>query len=179
MRSLPELVYSKDKNELINQMDRIHRELAEFYRELPLNRINLPADPEGWSARKNLHHITAINRLIAGYIGLPVWLLRLRGKPPSDARKFEDIVPTNRPRISDYGTYRQGKALDPQQRDRDVSDFLESAQMLARATGGKTEEELDSLQSPFGGMTLRMLAHFALKHSLHHSSVVRFRMENR
>lgn len=39
MRSLPVIVFSKNKAELVEQIDRVHRELAEFYRELPLDRM--------------------------------------------------------------------------------------------------------------------------------------------
>lgn len=179
MRSLPVIVFSKNKAELVEQIDRVHRELAEFYRELPLDRMLVPADPLGWSARKNLHHIASTNRTMARYIGLPGWVLRMMGRPANASLTVEQIVPTNRPHITDHGTYRTGRTLDAKRLDRDINDLLESARMLAAAIEGKTEEQLDSLKSLFGGMTLRMFAHFVLKHSVYHSYVVRFRMENR
>lgn len=183
MRLLPVVTFCRTKPELIEQIDRIYRELAEFYQELPADRMLVSGEPQGWTVRTNIRHITAVTRLAARYIGLPSWFIALFGKPESDARKpeevLEEITVTNRPHMTDYGSYGRGKPIDEKTREKDLQALREAGQRLQEAVMKRTEEELDCLRVPFPNRSLRMLAHSVLKHSVYHSSVVRYRMESR
>ncbi len=183
MRLLPVVTFARTRQELIAQIDAVFEELLAFYRELPADRMLVSGEPQGWTVRKNLHHITAVIRLAARYIGLPAWLIALFGKPEPDTRKpeevLEEITVTNRPHMTDYGSYGRGKPIDEKSREKDLQALREAGQRLKEAVMKRTEEELDTLRVPFLNRSLRMLAHSVLKHSLYHTSVVRYRMESR
>ncbi|MBW7857876.1 MAG: hypothetical protein H3C43_06225 [Leptonema sp. (in: Bacteria)] len=178
MTPLPTVVFSKTNAELIQQIGDIHNQLAAFYRSIPADRMMVDAEPRGWPAFKNIKHSASINKVFAFYVGLPVWLLRLRGKPRRPNVTLDILVPTNRPQITDHGSYPKGEPIDSNRLNTLLVELLRSSEKLKKSVETKTNEELDTLQSLFGGMTLRMFVHFLLKHNLYHASVVRYRIEN-
>lgn len=178
MTPLPTVIYSKTKAELIHQIQDIHNQLISFYRSIPADRMIIDAEPRGWPAFKNIKHSTSINKVFAFYVGLPVWLLRLRGKPRRPNLTLDTLVPTNRPQITDHGTYPKGAVIQSKRLDETLSSLLKSSNRLIKSVETKSEDQLDSLQSLFGGMNLRMFVHFLLKHNVYHASVVRYRIEN-
>ena len=174
---LPEIIFSKTKDDLLQQIDHVTGKIAEFFAILPADKLLVGADPTGWPAVKNLKHITSVNNVMAFYIGLPSLILRLLGRPLHCDLAVEEMLPTNRPLVSDHGRYTTGKPIDAPALDALIQNYRKSGQKLKKSVSLKSEDELDSLKGLFGSMSLRLFAHFALKHSVHHSLVVKERIE--
>ena len=161
---------------MIRQCDEVHRAIVDFLNEIPDELLSAPAYPEGWSAAKNMQHIIRSNRWFARYIGMPSWLFKLFGKPKKPNLKVEDLRATNCPRNFDYGSYPTPAAVKEGLKERLAADLLESARAMNKAIMKRTEEELDAFSGPFGGMSLRTFVFLAIKHSAHHTNVVKIRL---
>ncbi|MCE9597935.1 MAG: DinB family protein [Spirochaetia bacterium] len=175
MQSLPTVRSCSTREELVSHIDEVHAALCAFLREVPENLLFSQAEPEGWTVAKNMKHIASTNRLMKRWISLPVWFIKLRGKP-KPALRIEEVDATNRPNISDYGTYPEPTAVRPGAREKLVELMLNSADDLKKAIAKRSEEELDRLPGPFGGMNLRTFVLFGLKHGVHHAGVARARL---
>jgi len=110
-------------------------------------------------------------------IGLPSFLLRLFGKPKAKQPTIEELNPTNRNGITDYGRYERSNSFNSKAKEMLLSEIEISAVKLNKQIDKRTEEELDSFRVIFGGMSLRTFIYFLLKHNLHHTGVVRKRLE--
>lgn len=177
MRALPTVVFSPTREDLLAQIDSVHEALVEFFREVPAEFLLSAGDPDGWSVAKNMGHIASTNRLMAHYIGMPTILLLLMGRPPREQPTVEDLRPTNRPHMHDYGCYHRGRSCRLPRRERALLAIANSAEALKRAVLRRTDEELDRFRGPFGGLSLRLFVHFVLKHNVHHANVVRTRLK--
>lgn len=177
MRALPTVILSSTREELLAQIDSVHFELIEFYRQVPADLMLTSADPDGWSVMKNMRHIISTNRYMAAYIGMPAFLLRFFGRPPRELPGLADMRVTNRPHVLDHGCYHAGRLCSEHRRERALAGIARSAEILKEAVRRRTEEELDRFRGPFGGMSLRLFVHFVLKHNVYHSGVVRARLK--
>lgn len=117
---------------------------------------------------------------MSSYVGIPSWLLKLRGKVRADAKskstRIEDLRPTNRPPRYDYGTYKPGKASKPEVRDKLVQALQKAFDKFHAALDKRQEQEMDERKGAFGGMHMRLFAEFVVKHAVFHLSVVRTRL---
>ena len=52
-----------------------------------------------------------------------------------------------------------------------------SAHKMNKHISKRTDEELDNLRGLFGGMTMRTFIYFLLKHNVHHTNIVKLRVE--
>jgi len=162
---------------MIQHVDEVHKGLSEFYRTIPDEILFAPAEPDGWTVAKNIKHITSTNRLLASWAGLPRWFIRLRGKPANPQMRIEDRSATNRPNIRNYGKYPKAQPVHPGAKESLIAELLASAEKLKAKLMTRSESDLDSLAGPFGGMSLRNAILFAMKHGVHHSGVVRARLD--
>lgn len=174
MQNLPVVRSCKTREELASHIDEIHAGLCAFLRDVPEELLFSPAEPEGWTVAKNIKHIASTNRLMSRWINLPNWIIKLRGKPRQQT--IEELLPTNRPNISNYGRYPQPTRVRPGAREQLAEGLLTSADRLKKAILKRSETELDSLAGAFGGMSLRAFVLFTLKHGVHHAGVARTRL---
>jgi hypothetical protein len=166
----------KTKAEVLEQLEAAQKAIMDFYRSVPYEKLNCPGVPEGWSPARNMKHVISTNKFFGLWIGLPAWFLRLFGKP--DPRKtVEASSPTNRPGITDYGTYPGSYPAKPGQKEELLRQIDESGKKFGARIAGRTEEELDTLKGAFGGMSLRAFALFVLKHNMHHTGVAKQRLD--
>lgn len=176
MRPLPEVHSTSTIPELLDQYDQAFQEIAAFIREIPLDSFNVSGYPEGWSAARNVRHVTNTLSFLSTYIGAPSWLHKIRGRHKSKLPPIEEVRPTNRPPRYDYGTYHPGKAASEELREELIGKLQKAVEKFKKALQRRTEEELDQRKGAFGGMNLRLFAEFALKHMVFHLSVVRARL---
>ncbi|MBI3396672.1 MAG: DinB family protein [Spirochaetia bacterium] len=174
---MPVVKHSATKQELLQQIDDVHNAIMDFYRDVPDDIIMSSADPEGWSVVRNMKHVASTNKLMSRWVGMPGGLLKLLGRPKKPGLKVEDLVPTNRPNLREYGRYHTHEKSHPEVKARLLEKIAASVTRLKHAVDKRTEEELDIRRAPFGGMTLRMFVHFVLKHNIHHTNVARTRLE--
>ena len=114
---------------------------------------------------------------MALWFGLPSFLLKLRGKPKLEQPTIEQLDPTNRHGITNYGKYQKNNSANLQEKAKLLQMILSSAEKVIRQISKRSEEELDSLPGLFGGASLRTFCYFLLKHNVHHTNVVRMRLE--
>lgn len=176
MRSLPHVIFSDTREKLLGQIEDVHIAILEFFREVPDDLLLAPAEPEGWTALKNMKHIASTNRVMSFWIRMPAGILRIYGRPTEPQPRVEDLVPTNRPFVKDHGCYRMHCICEHSRVERIRNQIIRSTEILKRAVGRRSEEELDRLKGPFRGMSLRTFVHFVLKHNLYHTGVVRERL---
>lgn len=174
--SFPQIHSSPTKAGIISQIESTQKALLDFYRSFPDDKLNSPGVPEGWSAARNMKHVVSTYGYFGVWIGLPKWLLRLFGKPGL-VKPVEEQSPTNRPGITDYGTYPGKHPATPGQKEKLLARIEESGNKFRAKVESRSEEELDSFKGPFGGMNLRVFALFILKHNLHHTNVAKLRIE--
>lgn len=177
MQTLPTIYLCQNKEELFKQVLDVHKAIADFYRDLPDEFFFSKAIPDGWSIRRNMKHVISTNVTFGFWIGLPLFILKLRGKPKAKQPTVEALDPTNRHGITNYGKYEKSNSTNPRKKRILLKMIHASAQGLNKQIAKRSEEELDTLSGLFGGMSLRMFAHFLLKHNVHHTNVVRLRME--
>lgn len=175
--SFPTIVTCGTKAEILAQLAKTQESLIEFYKSVPADRWNSAGTPEGWSPARNAKHVASTYRFFGTWIGLPAWFLRLLGKP-GPQKPVEELSPTNRPGIKDYGFYRPGKPVPDAERSRLLSLIEETGQRFQQKIESRSEEELDTLKGAFGGMSLRVFSLFVLKHNIHHTNVARLRLES-
>lgn len=178
MIALPVVCACKTKEELIKQVKEVGNALVQFYKELPDELFSSPAIPDGWSIEKNMKHIVKSNNGLGLWIGLPKSVLKMRGTPNKEQPPVQELRPTNRPELFDYGQYAEPSKPNPFQKDFLLKRLRHSFEKLIPKIEHRTEEELDTLPGLFGGMSLRTFVYFLLKHSIHHTSVVRVRVAN-
>ncbi|MCB1192702.1 MAG: DinB family protein [Leptospiraceae bacterium] len=177
MYTLPTVHFSENKEDLIQQVRDVHNAIVEFYRSTPDEFFTTDPIPEGWSIKRNMKHVASSNKIFSVWIGAPRFFLKLFGKPKKNPPPpVEKIIPTNRLNITDYGKYSRKRHNTPEDREKLVREILASAEKVCQAIEKRTEEELDSFRSPFGGFSLRTFCHFLIKHNLHHTGVVRTRL---
>lgn len=174
--SFPQIHSSPTKAGIVSQIESTQKALLDFYRSFPDEKLNCPGVPEGWSAARNMKHVASTNKYFGIWIGLPNWFLRLLGRP-GKVEPVEKQSPTNRPGITDYGTYPGKYPARPGEKEQLLALIEQSGKKLRAKVEARTEEELDSLKGPFGGMNLRVLALFVLKHNIHHTGVAKQRMD--
>lgn len=177
METLPIVHDCKTKEELIEQANSVHKAIAEFYKNIPDNLFNGEAIPDGWSVKRNMKHVVSTNVFFAKWIGLPAFILKRFPKPSEKQLNAQTMVVTNRKGITDYGKYNTSRHPHLFLKEKLLKAISASNEKLCRAINKRTEEELDSLPAPFGKMTLRVFILFILKHNVHHTNVVRLRVE--
>jgi uncharacterized damage-inducible protein DinB len=178
VQTLPTIYQCNSKDELKTQVINVHKALAEFYKNLPDEIFESPAIPDGWSVKRNMKHVISTNNLFSILIGLPRFLFKLLGKPKSDQPTVEKLDPTNRHGITNYGNYTKSTSRHIQRKEKLLQAIIVSAEKINKAIDKRTEEDLDKLPGPWGGMSLRTFILFTLKHNVHHTNVVRLRIEN-
>ena len=177
VQTLPTIYPCKTKEELCKQVLEVNQALVNFYKELPDDVFVGDAIPDGWSVRRNMKHVISTNNSFAIWIGLPSFLLKLRGKPKAKQPTIEQLDPTNRHGITSYGKYQKNNSANSQEKAKLLQMILSSAEKVNRQIAKRSEEELDSLSGLFGGASLRTFCYFLLKHNVHHTNVVRLRLE--
>lgn len=177
MKNLPTIYQSKTKEELLKQVLDVHQAIAEFYRSIPEGYFESNAIPDGWSVRRNMKHVIGTNKAFGFFIGLPTFLLKILGKPKAKQPTVDQIDPTNRHGITNYGRYEKTNSANSLKKEKLLRSIQSSAIYINKQIGKRTEEELDTLSGLFGGMSIRTFIHFLLKHNVHHTNVVKLRME--
>lgn len=178
MSVLPTIYQCKTREELKTQITDVHKSLAEYYKSLPDDLFESIAIPEGWTIKKNMKHVVSTNGNFSVWIGLPCFFLKLLGKPKPKQLTVEQINPSNRPGITNFGKYGAPSSPKPKKKEKLLKAIICSAEKLNRAIDKRTEEELDTFCGPFGGMSLRTFIHFLIKHNIYHTNVVRSRLED-
>lgn len=178
VETLPTIYACKTKEELCKQVLDVNKSLANFYKNIPDEYFSSDAIPEGWSVRRNMKHVISTNITFAFWLGLPPFILKLRGKPKKNQPTVEQIDPTNRHGITYYGKYEKSKSFNPKQKEKLLALIESSAEKVVKQIQKRTEEELDTYAGLFGGGNLRTFCYFLLKHNVHHSNVVRQRLES-
>lgn len=176
MNTLPTVHYSETREDLIQQIRDIHHAIVEFYKQTPNELFSTRPIPEGWSIKGNMKHVISSNKIFSSWIGAPGWFLKIFGKPKKKPLPIEKIVPTNRLNVTDYGQYTKHSPAKPGEKEKLIEGIYASTEKLIQAIEKRTDEELDTFRSPFGGHNLRTFCHFLLKHNLHHAGVVRTRL---
>ncbi len=176
MQTLPILRHSRTIPDLENQIREVHRSLADFYRSVPLDLFTSDGVPEGWSAKRNLMHVTKTNFLIVIWSKLPKWVLRIWPKP-NNTDSLERLQATNRPGISEYGSYLKSEPFSEQEREKLIEKMLLSSEKVVQSLSKRTEEDMDKFTAFISGASIRMFYHFLLKHNIHHTNVVRIRLK--
>ncbi len=177
MQNFPVVCECPTKAKLTQQVIDIHSFLAEYFLSIPEDLFTVEPEPEGWSIKENIQHIVTINNWSAVYIGMYRPILALFGKASVNQLKPEEIIPTNRKNVLNYGKYSY-KTKPYLKKSILCEKILSSAQKLNFAIEKRTEEELDTFVVPILKMSLRTFVYFLLKHNLHHANVVRLRLEN-
>lgn len=178
METLPTIYACKTKEELGKQVLDVNKSLANFYKNIPDEYFSSDAIPEGWSVCRNMKHVISTNITFAFWLGLPPFILKLRGKPKKNQPTVEQLDPTNRHGITYYGKYEKSKSFNPKQKEKLLALIESSAEKVVKQIQKRTEEELDTYAGLFGGGNLRTFCFFLLKHNVHHSNVVRQRIES-
>ncbi len=178
VQTLPTIYPCKTKEELCKQVLEVNQALVNFYKELPDDVFTGDAIPDGWSVRRNMKHVISTNNIFAKWFGLPTYILKLRGKPKAKQPTIEQLDPTNRHGITSYGKYQKNNSFNAQEKAKLLQLILVSAEKVIRQISKRAEEELDSLSGLFGGGSLRTFCYFLLKHNVHHTNVVRMRLED-
>ncbi len=179
MKSLPTVHSCPTKEELLQHLDELTHSVADVLREIPGEKLFSKGEPEGWSPARNIAHVAKTNRLLAKWIALPRFLLKLLGRPGKPKLRVEEVSATNRPGITNYGIYHPSDAVPPGKKERLIQDFIASGETLKKAVSKHTDTDLDSMRGAWGGMSLRVFALFAMKHAVHHIGVARSRLEGR
>jgi hypothetical protein len=178
MNHFPKVHSSETKMELIQQVKEVNDFLYQFYKDSPDLLFESSAVPEGWSIRRNLKHCTSSNYIFGWWIGLPVFILKLLGKPKIHEISIEAIKGTNRFGITDYGKYIESDKTNPLEKQKLLEEFNKSRDYFIKKIESKSIEELNSCKAMFGGYSLRMFCLFTLKHNLHHTNVVNIRLNS-
>lgn len=179
MKALPQVHSCPTKDELLRHLDEVAHGVADVLREIPDEKLFSRGEPEGWSPAKNIKHVSNTNRLMARWIALPGFFLKLLGRPGKPTLRVEDMSATNRPGITNYGVYPPSAPVPPGKKEALIEEFLCSSEALKKAVSKRSEADLDSRKGAWGGMSLRVFALFAMKHSVHHIGVARARIEGR
>ncbi len=178
MQTLPTIYECKTKEELYKQVLDVHKAIADFYRSLPDDIFGCRAIPDGWSVRRNMKHVISTNFAFGVWVGLPSFILKIFGKPKAKQPTIEALDPTNRHGITNYGRYERTKSPNPKKKEMLLRLIEKSAHKLNKQISKRTEEELDLLKGMFGGMSMRTFIYFLLKHNVHHTHVVKLRIDN-
>ncbi|HMV42061.1 MAG TPA: DinB family protein [Leptospiraceae bacterium] len=177
MQTLPTIYPCKNKEDLAKQVIEVHKSIAEFYRSIPDEYFSGDAIPEGWTVRRNMKHVISTNGSFGFWIGLPKFIFKIWRKPSAKQPTIEQLEPTNRRGITYYGKYEKNQA-NKEEKEKLLELINASAAKVASQIQKRTEEELDQFAGVFGGMSLRTFCYFLMKHNVHHTNVVRLRLEN-
>lgn len=172
----PEIHHCKTKEAIFEQIQKTHEAIVNFYRSLPDDMLSSNAIPEGWSMKRNMKHVVGTNHFFAMFMSFPKFVFKLFGKPKSPQTPIEQLSPTNRPIIKDYGKYTKRDSFKTGEKEKILDSILKSSEKLKKAISKWSEEELDALSGPFFGMSLRTMAMFISKHNIHHTNVARSRI---
>lgn len=179
MRTLPTIYPCKNKEEISKQVIEVHKAIADFYKNIPIEYFTNDAMPEGWSVRRNMKHVISTNSSFGLWIGLPKFILKIWRRPIQKQPTIEQLEPTNRRGITNYGKYEKNATTYLEEQKQKLLQSIEaSAEKVTRQISKRTEEELDEFAGLFGGMSLRTFCYFLMKHNVHHTNVVRLRLEN-
>jgi uncharacterized damage-inducible protein DinB len=179
VKTLPAVQNSTNKEDLSRQIREVHQALVDFYSEIPDTMLDSEAIPDGWTVKRNMKHIISTNMGFAFWIGLPAFILRLFPKPYPNQPTVEEIFVSNRKGNFDYGKYAKPGRPHPRHKEQLLKAILFSSEKLQKSLAKRTEEELDTLPSIFGKMTIRTFLLFTIKHNIHHTNIVRFRLSGR
>ncbi|MCB1179942.1 MAG: DinB family protein [Leptospiraceae bacterium] len=178
MKSLPIINDSFTKQELFNQIDRYVDEIAAFYESLPLEIFRSKNTEKGWSIEKNLKHITSSTKAFAFLLKFPKFLLKLLGKPRNPSLSVKNFdPPTDRPDAV-LGKYVGKHGITEEERIKLIDNWKKVNIKFKAIIDKYSEEELDSINTPVSGYSLRQFVLFTLIHNVHHSNVVRKRLED-
>ncbi|MEQ8351267.1 MAG: DinB family protein [Leptospiraceae bacterium] len=177
VRPLPEVHSTESISALLEQCESIQKAVETFIREIPLEYLNEQGYPEGWSPARNIKHVGNSLTLFSKFIGAPAWFIALFGKAKASMPPIESVRPTNRPPRYDYGTYKPGKPCTEEKREALIQGLARSFERFKKSLQKRNEEEMDRRKGLFGGMSLRLFAHFVLKHTVFHLQVVRTRLQ--
>ncbi|MBP7281662.1 MAG: DinB family protein [Leptospiraceae bacterium] len=177
MQTLPTIYECKTKEELYKQVLDVHQAIIDFYRAVPDEFFGSRAIPDGWTVRRNMKHVVSTNISFGFWVGLPSFILKLFGKPKTKQPTIEALDPTNRHGITDYGKYEKSNSANPKKKEMLLKLIESSAHKMNKHISKRTDEELDNLRGLFGGMTMRTFIYFLLKHNVHHTNIVKLRVE--
>ncbi len=176
VQKLPTIYPCKTKEELFKQVLEVNQAIADFYKNIPDDIFASKAIPDGWSVRRNMKHVISTNANFGIWVGLPPFILKLWGKPKASQPTIEQLDPTSRHGITNYGKYEKSNP-NPKEKAKLLLLIQASAEKLNGQIAKRSEEELDTLSGLFGGMNMRTFCYFLLKHNVHHTNVVRLRLE--
>ena len=174
----PEVIESKTKQELIDQVRSCHLALRDFYSSIPDEYFLSDPLPDGWTIQRNIKHISSSNKFVAKWISAPSFLFKLLGKLKADPIPLKSIHATNRPGLTDYGQYPIGKKISPSAKNEIIERFILSGEIVCKAIEKRTEEEMHEFRGIVRGTNLNGLVYFILKHAMHHTNVVKLRLSN-
>jgi hypothetical protein len=179
MNSFPVVYDVNTKEELIIQVRSVNSSLIDFYMNVPEDLLFAEAIPSGWTVARNMKHVSSTNNSFSFWIGLPNFFLKYYSKPSLKQLSAAEIVPTNRPNISNYGTYYKLKSKNSNlEEKKNLLDKIQfSNEKVINALNKRSQDELLKFASPMGGYNLQNLTLFLLKHNIHHSNVARLRLE--
>ncbi|MBE7412444.1 MAG: hypothetical protein L6Q54_07970 [Leptospiraceae bacterium] len=175
--SLPEIHSCSNKEDLLKQIIDSHQALVNFYKEIPSTIFQDGAIPDGWSVKKNMKHVISSTNLFTLYLKLPKFFMKIFGKPKKNQKPIEEVVPTNRPNIKDFGKYTTAEIYKPREKEKIIQGILDSAEKLKKSVEKFSENELNNL-SVFLGISLRNFILIVLKHNIYHVNVARTRLIN-
>ena len=130
MQTLPTVYPCKSKEELSKQVLDVNKALADFYKNLPDELFSSKAIPDGWSIKRNMKHVISTNASFGLWIGLPTFILKLRGKPNANQPIIEALDPTNRHGITNYGVYEKSNSSDSGKKDKLLNLIQSSAEKV-------------------------------------------------
>jgi uncharacterized damage-inducible protein DinB len=177
MLNLPKLQLCNTKVELISEMQRIHKELINYYLQIPEEYYFAKSIPDGWTVIRNIKHLASTTYLFNLLLKIPKPIKKLFGKPRSKPIDLDRLVVSNRPLMHDYGKYikinREVKNLDKTK----YTDLIQnSVNKLVSTIETYTDEELDNIKGALGSMSTKDILHFLMKHNIHHTNVTRQRI---
>jgi hypothetical protein len=177
MQAFPTVYPCSTKKDLMKQVTDVHKVLMEFYKSIPDDVFNSKGLPDGWSPKGNALHVIGSNNGFGLWLTIPSSVLKYFFKPRKIPHTIEELKATNRFGISNYGRYKESKPLSPEKREKIIQAILDSADKLNRRIDKHTDSDLDNLLGLYDGMSLKTLVYFLLKHNIHHTNVVRLRLE--
>jgi uncharacterized damage-inducible protein DinB len=167
------------KEELLSAFERVNKEVATFFSELP-NEKFYEHSADVWSARDNLVHLNKSVAPVVTALSLPKLLLLVSfGKAKRQSRSFEEIRETYQGKLKD-GAKATGRFVPDEKSGKEKEELLKKWQKISdkliAALNKWSEEDLDKYRLPhpiLGKLTVREMLFFTLYHNTHHVNNVR------
>ena len=177
MLNLPKLKACNTKLELIEEIQRVHKELIDYYLQIPAEYYFAKSIPDGWTVIRNIKHIASTTMLFNFLLKIPKPIKRLFGKPKTSLIDIDKLIVSNRPLMYDYGKYikisKYNKSIDKTK----YTDLIQiSSDKLIKTIETYSDNELDTIKGALGAMNTKSVLHFLLKHNIHHTNVTRQRI---